>query len=332
MQPATVIQKTAFRDLYDRNIKYAWMQGWGEPEHEFEKIYSTINTQMEDERSAYITSFGHWQQKTGRLIPYDQLYDGYGVIITPYEYWMAFSIDQATWEDDQAMHALFGARAAASHAQMGRETLVVIAAAPFNLAANTSALTFSPWQTPKDSTVNGTTISATSTCDGVALLSTAHPIVTGGTYANTPSSTTALSLAALQAGIISMNKCLNARGNLERFEPRTLVYPTDSKFLAGELLQSPQLPYTATSTPNLAPNGITGVEWTRLTNTTAWFLLAAPSADMYTHGHLLKYVQRIGPQFDRDNPFDTGDRRFKGRYRVGFGAFDWRGCYGSSST
>ena len=36
------ILKTAVRDLYDRNIQRQWIQGYGEPEHQFEQIYSAV--------------------------------------------------------------------------------------------------------------------------------------------------------------------------------------------------------------------------------------------------------------------------------------------------
>jgi len=167
--------------------------------------------------------------------------------------------------------------------------------------------------------------------DGVALLSTSHPVLSGGVWANTPSSHVDLSVSALQAARTRMEKVKNARGFQFRMEPEKLVVPIDSRWIMDEILGSATLPYVPkTDTPNTVRNGLTGIVWSQLTDTDCWFLLARPAKSKGDKGHSLKCVMRIQPQFDRDNEFESGDRKYKGRMRVGFGYPDARGVDGST--
>ncbi len=310
------ITKATLTDLYDRNIKNQWIQGYGEPDHEFEQIYRTMNITTEDTRFSYISGFGQWQVKNSTgTVPFDSIYQGYDSTCTPYTYWLAYTIDQETVEDDP--QGLLGGQLATALAQSGRETLETLAATPFNASTSTSYC--SPWQTG----------SSASSPDGVALLATNHPILSGGTYANCPSSHVDLSVASLQAARTRMEKMQGARGQRWTMEATTLVVPTDSRWLMEEILGSDKLPYTADNTPNVVKKGLTGVVWSRLTDSDCWFLLAQKAGGLGQKGHMATCVMRIPPQFDRDNVFETGDRRYKGRMRVGFAIPDFRGIDGS---
>ena len=311
------ITKALLPDEYDARIKKIWIQGYGEPEHEYEKVLRTMNIDTEDTRFSYISGFGQWQQKgsTG-TVPFDSIYQGYDSTCTPYTYWLAFDIDQETVEDDP--HGLLGGPMATALAQAGRETLETLMATPFNASTSTSYC--SPWQT-------GSTVSAP---DGVVLLSTSHPILSGGTYANTPSSPVDLSITTLQAARTRMEKMQGARGQRWSMQAEQLVVPTDSRWLVGEILGSEKLPYTADNTPNLVREGLTSVIWSRLTDTDCWFLLARKAGQFGQKGHMATAVIRISPEFDRDTVFLSGDRRYKGRMRVGLAIPDFRGIDGST--
>jgi hypothetical protein len=122
----------------------------------------------------------------------------------------------------------------------------------------------------------------------------------------------------------------NARGGLWPMEAKTLVVPTDSRWLAAELIGagSEKMPYSADNTVNAVREGLSTVVWSRLTDEDCWFLLSAKAGSEGQKGHMLRCVMRLAPQFDRDNVFDSGDRRYKGRFRAGFGLPDWRGIDG----
>jgi hypothetical protein len=309
------ILKTQIRDRYDRNIKFAWIQGYGEPEHEFEQFYDVISTEHEDERWSYVSGLGRWSQKDfGGNVPYDSIYAGYQTIITPYTYASAFTIEEETVEDD--VQGNLAQDLATNLAQTGRDTMEYLAAIPFNNATTTTYA--SPWQ---------------SGGDAVALLSTSHPIPAGGVWANCPAAHVDLSVAALQAARTRMEKGQNARGLPWKIEGNKLVVPTESRWLMAEILQSDKVPYTSDNTANVVRENLKGVTWSRLNvGNGAWFLMASAATSPGQKGHMMKCLMRVRPQFDRDNVFDSGDRRYKGRMRVGFGNPDPRGIDGSTGA
>lgn len=167
--------------------------------------------------------------------------------------------------------------------------------------------------------------------DGVAMLSTAHPVLSGGVWTNCPSTHADLSIASLQAAYTRMETVLNPRGIIKSFTPKTLVVPPASRWLMRELLETEKTPYGSDNTKNVVRDGIDGVVWSQMTlGSGKWLLLANKAGEVGQKGHTLTCVMRIRPQFDRDTEFQTGDRRYKGRFRVAFGYPDARGIDGST--
>jgi len=60
--------------------------------------------------------------------------------------------------------------------------------------------------------------------------------------------------------------------------------------------------------------------------------MAGKPAGVGSKGIATVMFWRVRPEFDRDNVFDSGDRRYKGRMRLSFGRWDWRGWYGSTGS
>jgi hypothetical protein len=239
--------------------------------------------------------------------------DSYDVTITPYTYWMGFTIDQETYEDDPT--GLLSGDLATALAQAGRETLEYLMAGPFNAPYSASAgTTFTPWM---------------SGGDGRTLLSLVHPIVTGGVYANTPATQIGLSIAALEASWLRLAKMQNARGLPWPMKGSRLVTTPDNKFLVDEILGSTNAPFTANNQLNAVKNLYDPFLWSYLTSTGAWFVMAPKAGGVAKKGHQILCIMRISPEFERDNVFENGDRRYKGRFRVGAGYPDWRGVDGS---
>jgi hypothetical protein len=177
----------------------------------------------------------------------------------------------------------------------------------------TSTTYASPWQSGQDE---------------LALLSTVHKLPAGGVDGNTPSTGTNFSIAALQASILRMKQTLNGRGLTDAQTPSKLVYPTASMFLVGEIFGTDKVPYSADNTKNVTITGITPVEWTRLP-ANSWFLMAEKAGSLGQKGHSATAVWRIKPTFGRDNNFETGGRKYSGRFRLGIFFPDWRGIDGS---
>jgi hypothetical protein len=312
--------RSQFPDLYDRNIKNAYVQGYGDPDHEFEQFYNVESMDTSDERWTEVTGLGQWQLKDpGDNVAYAAISAGYNNIITPSTYALAFIVEQESYEDDP--RSILGSQLAARLAESGKDTVETLAAAPFNAPTSTSG--FSPWQT---STSTGATGSSP---DGVALLSTVHPIVTGGFYANTPAVACTLSKAALAASKLRLQKMQGAHGQLWALQGEKLVVPADLQQTADEILLTPTEPYSPNLTKNVVATDLTRVTWSRLTSATTWLVFAkkAPAPGQKGFGTICKW--RIKPEFDRDGDFQSGDRLYKGRFRIGFGYYTWRGIDGS---
>ena len=73
--------------------------------------------------------------------------------------------------------------------------------------------------------------------DGVSLFSTAHPLVSGGTNSNRPSTSTDLNETSLEAHVIQIAGWTDERGLLIAAKPRKLIVPPALMFVATRLLQ-----------------------------------------------------------------------------------------------
>lgn len=121
--------------------------------------------------------------------------------------------------------------------------------------------------------------------DGKALFATDHPLygAATGSNSNTFASPTPLSHAALQAAIIQLKR---AKADDDIFSPVTptiLLVPDQLGPTAREILGTPTVPYSTDRTINtLSDSGLQIVEWSYLTASDDWFLLA-PKAQTALH-------------------------------------------------
>ena len=74
--------------------------------------------------------------------------------------------------------------------------------------------------------------------DGVELCSTAHPLVSGGTNSNEPTTGADLNETSLEAAVIQIAGWTDERGLLIAAKPRKLVVPPDLQFVATRLLET----------------------------------------------------------------------------------------------
>jgi len=298
----TLIQKAGHSDLFDLRIKKHWLDGYTEEPHEFEQIYRMDSITTEDTRTSFHSGFGRWAE-SGESQPfqYDTILQGLDTTCTPYQYKLGYTISEIAVEDDPT--GILAGKLAAAHANSCRETQEYLAALPFN-NATTAGGSFSPWQ---------------SGGDGLAMLSLLHPLAAGGVFVNTPSTQVDLDQAPLEASVIRMRKSTNQRGFPWEQTPTTLVVPLDYMFMANQLINTSTTPALGDSnTPNVLNKMFTKViQWTRLTDPDSWFILADKAKEFGMKGHTLTWVWRIKPSFDRDNVFETGDRRYSGRFRAG---------------
>jgi hypothetical protein len=165
--------------------------------------------------------------------------------------------------------------------------------------------------------------------DGVALFSTQHPLVSGGTNSNTPSTQVDLSETALENAVIQIAAWTDERGLLIAARPRKLIVPPALQFVATRLLETQLRPGTNDNDVNaIVNNGSIPEGYTInhfLTDTNAWFLTTDVPNGM-------KHFVRIPLQNSMDGDFDTGNVRYKARERYSFGWSDPLGMFASQGA
>jgi len=165
--------------------------------------------------------------------------------------------------------------------------------------------------------------------DGVALFSTAHPLVNGGTNSNRPSTAADLNETSLENAVIQIAAWTDERGLLIAAKPKKLIVPPALQFVATRLLETSLRVGTTDNDINaLKNNGSIPEGYTQnnyLTDTNGWYLTTdVPNG--------LKHFVRSPLANSMDGDFDTGNVRYKARERYSFGWSDPLGMFGSPGT
>jgi hypothetical protein len=165
--------------------------------------------------------------------------------------------------------------------------------------------------------------------DGQVLCSTAHPLISGGTNSNRPTTGADLNETSLENAVIQIAGWTDERGLLIAAKPKKLVVPPSLMFVATRLLETELRVGTTDNDINaLKNNGSIPEGYTVnhfLTDTNAWFLLTdVPNG--------LKHFVRTPLQNGMDGDFDTGNVRYKARERYSFGVSDPLGIFGSPGS
>jgi hypothetical protein len=165
--------------------------------------------------------------------------------------------------------------------------------------------------------------------DGKPLFSATHPLVSGGTNSNIPSTPADLNETSLENAVIQIAAWTDERGLLIAARPRKLVIPPALQFVATRLLETSLRVGTNDNDINALknngsiPEGFAINHW--LTDNNAWFLTTDVPNGM-------KHFVRIPLAQSMDGDFDTGNVRYKARERYSFGWSDPLGMYGSQGA
>jgi len=165
--------------------------------------------------------------------------------------------------------------------------------------------------------------------DGVALFSSAHPLVSGGTNSNIPSTPADLNETSLENAVIQIAQWTDERGLLIAAKPKKLVIPVQLQFVATRLLETELRVGTNDNDINAlknngsVPGGYTVNNY--LTDPNAWFLTTDVPNGM-------KHFVRTPLANSMDGDFDTGNVRYKSRERYSFGWSDPLGMFGSAGA
>ena len=172
---------------------------------------------------------------------------------------------------------------------------------------------------------NSTTGGATAGGDGVALLSAAHPTLSGN-QTNLLATAADLNETSLETALIEIANMKDERGLKIALRGMKMILPVNLQFVAERLLNSAGRVGTADNDINairsmgMVPQGYVINNF--LVDTDAWYVKTdAPNG--------LKHFNRAPIRTAMEGDFDTGNVRYKARERYSFGWSDWRGIFGT---
>jgi len=273
---------------------------------EHKEIYETEKSERSFEEETKLSGFSAAPVKAeGTAISYDNAQEAFTARYNHETIALGFSITEEAIEDN--LYDSLSARYTKGLARAMAYTKQVKAASVLNNGFNSSY-------------VGG---------DGVSLFSTAHPLVSGGTNANTPTTAADLNETSLENAVIQIAGWTDERGLLIAARPRKLIVPPTLMFVATRLLDTELRVGTNNNDINAIknngsiPEGYTVNHF--LTDVNAWFLTTdVPNG--------LKHFERTPLQNSMDGDFDTGNVRYKARERYSFGWSDPLGIYGSPGS
>ena len=275
---------------------------------EHKEVYETETSERSFEEETKLSGFSAAPVKNeGNAIAYDNAQEAWTARYTHETIALGFSLTEEAVEDN--LYDTLSARYTKALARAMAYTKQVKAANVLNNGFNTSG------------SYNGG--------DGVPLFSASHPLVTGGTNSNIPSTPADLNETSLENAVIQIAAWTDERGLLIAAKPRKLVVPPALQFVATRLLETELRVGTADNDVNALKNNGSIPEGYAinhfLTDTNAWFLTTDVPNGM-------KHFVRSPLGTSMDGDFDTGNVRYKARERYSFGWSDPLGMYGSAGA
>ena len=272
------------------------------------EIYESETSERSFEEETKLSGFNTAPVKNeGSAIAYDNAQEAWSTRYTHETIALGFSITEEAIEDN--LYDSLSSRYTKSLARAMANTKQVKAAAVLNNGFTNTAAYYGG--------------------DGVPLFSTAHPLVSGGTNSNTPSTQVDLNETSLEAAVIQIAAWTDERGMLIAAKPRKMIVPPALQFVATRLLETSLRVGTTDNDINAlknngsVPGGYTVNHF--LTDTNGWFLLTdVPNG--------LKHFVRMPLSNSMDGDFDTGNVRYKSRERYSFGVSDPLGIFGSPGS
>jgi hypothetical protein len=275
-------------------------------QQEHKEIYETEKSERSFEEETKLSGFSAAPVKNeGSAIAYDNAQEAFTARYNHETIALGFSITEEAVEDN--LYDSLSARYTKALARAMAYTKQVKGAAVLNNAFSSAY-------------VGG---------DGVSLISTAHPLVSGGTNSNRPATAADLNETSLENAVIQIAAWTDERGLLIAAQPKKLVIPPALQFTATRLLETNLRVGTADNDINaLKNNGSIPQGYCInhfLTDTNAWFLMTdVPNG--------LKHFERAPLVNSMDGDFDTGNVRYKSRERYSFGWSDPLGIFGSPGS
>lgn len=270
---------------------------------EHKEIFDIEKSDRSFEEETKLSGFGAAPSKTeGGAIGYDTAQEAWTARYTHETIALGFAITEEAIEDN--LYDSLSARYTKALARAMAYTKQVKAAAVLNNAFAGSGV------------LGG---------DGKTLCATDHPLVSGGTNSNRPTTGADLNETSVEAAIIQMAAWTDERGLLLAAKGKKLVIPPALQFVAERLFKTDGRVGTADNDINTMKSKFSWSINHWLTDTNAWFLLTdVPNG--------LKMFERVAMKTGMDGDFDTGNVRYKARERYSFGYSDPLSVWGSPGS
>lgn len=167
--------------------------------------------------------------------------------------------------------------------------------------------------------------------DGVAFLSASHPTVRGATFSNMPTVACDISELALEQAIIDTKRQKDQAGTIIQLMVKSIIASPEQEFELNRILKSTGQNDSANNAINALknmgafPGGVVINPY--LTSAKAWFVRTDVMQDKG-----LVCFDRISSKVSDDNSFETGNAKFKVRFRRSFTVGDPLAWYGSAGA
>jgi hypothetical protein len=282
---------------------------YDEYQNEYEELYSIEDSDRAFEEEVLVVGFGAAPVKEeGAGVSFDNASEGYTARYTHETVALAFSLTEEAIEDN--LYDQLGRRYTKALARSMQHTKEVKGANVLNNAFST------------DFTIG----------DGQPLVSTAHPLVGGGTARNRATTMADLNETSLEDNIIDISTFVDDKNLIIAVRPDKLIVPPQLVFVADRLLNTPGR--TATSDNDInsiknqssVPNGFSVNHY--LTDPDAYYILTSVNED----GEGLKMFNRTPMETTMEPEFSTGNIRYRARERYSFGVSNWRGVFASQGA
>lgn len=297
------INRTNIAEHLEPGLNAIFGDEYGRYENEHAEIFDTESSQRAWEEELLWTGLGPAQVKPeGAAVTYDSAQESWLARYQHETVALAFAITEEAIEDN--LYDSVSTRLTKALARSMAHTKQVKAAAILNNAFST----------------------AFPGGDGKPLLTTDHPTVDGGTFANEPTAATDLSETSLESMWTELAAYVDERGIPIAVQPRKLIIPPQLAFVAHRLLATELRVGTDLNDVNAVRNmGIFPDGYCvnhRLTDPDAWFVKTdVPDG--------LKHFTRRAMTNGMEGDFETGNMRYKASERYSFGWTNPRGLWGS---
>lgn len=303
--------RTLFPDLYLQSmlpaIDEVIMTKYSRFPDEYSSVFRMESSSRSIEQTTEVTGFGQAAVvPEGDNTRYDMPLPAFNKTYTHAQYSLGFKATKVAMDDDR-----FGVvrKLATELGRSMKETTEVTAAGVFN-----------------------TGFTSATGPDGVALFSTAHPLVGGGTQSNKLSYPTDPDVTSIQLSLTAMRQTVDQRGKKLRIPTKQAIFPPALEFVAAELLGGPDRADTANNTINAfrrrsgMPSFDSWMVWDYLTDPNAWFLESEKSDTE------LRFYWREQMNTVHDLDFDSRSVKTAAWMRFSVGYNGWYGTFGVPSS